>query len=140
MNTKRILICSGLIWFIGTVFMWLTCGWLFRWVYEIPPIIWKTSAEMMNVPSMVGANILGILTSLIFVLGYAFLFKGIPGKGIKKGISYGIIVWLLASVSGLASMPFFMTIAPAVVIYWIIQALVMKLISGLIVGKLYKED
>ena len=36
-------------------------------------------------------------------------------------------------------MGFFMTIATTVIVYWIIQALIINLIDGAIVGSIYKE-
>ena len=60
-------------------------------------------------------------------------------KYLKIGL-FGFFVWLVGAFSGLASMPFFMTIAVTVVIYWIIQALVFNLINGAIVGMIYKEN
>jgi hypothetical protein len=41
--------------------------------------------------------------------------------------------------SGIASMPFYLTIATTVVVYWIIQALALNLINGAIVGAIYKD-
>ena len=57
----------------------------------------------------------------------------------KKGMIYGILVWLVGALTGIASMPFYMTIATTVVVYWILQALVLGLINGAIVGVIYKE-
>nr|AAU82643.1 hypothetical protein GZ18H11_16 [uncultured archaeon GZfos18H11] len=52
---------------------------------------------------------------------------------------YGILVWLVGALTGIASMAFYMTIATTVVVYWILQALVLGLINGAIVGVIYKE-
>ena len=137
MNTKRILLATFVIWVVSAVFGFLTCGWLFNWVYTLPPNIWKTPEVMAT--NLIWMNLLGILTAVIFVTLFAFLYKGIPGKGVKKGITYGFIVWLVGGLSGMITMPFYMTIATTVVIYWIINALVISLINGAIVGVIYKE-
>ena len=139
MNTKRILISGVLIWIVGSVFGILTCGWLFNWVYTLPPNIWKDPAAMMSTGNMIGANLIGLIAAIIFASVYALIYMGIPGDGIKKGMIYGLIVWLLGALSGIASMPFYMSIATTVVVYWIIQALVLNLINGAIVGAIYKE-
>jgi hypothetical protein len=44
-------------------------------------------------------------------------------------MTYGILVWLVGALTGIASMPFYMTIATTVVVYWILQALVLGLIN-----------
>lgn len=48
-------------------------------------------------------------------------------------------MWLIGTLTEIASMPFYMTITTVVVVYWIIQTLVLNLISGTIVGIIYKE-
>ena len=138
MNTKRIILASVIIWLVSTAFTWLTCGWLFTWVYEIPPMIWLPPEEMMSTNSLVLSNIFGIVISFIFTLVYAVLYKGIPGKGFKKGMIYGILLWLVGALSGLITMPFYMTIATAVISYWIISSLALNLINGAILGAIYK--
>ena len=139
MNIKRISICSIVIWILDTILGWLTCGWLFNWVYRLPPNIWKDPTVMMSTGNMIGANLIGLMRAVIFVFIFAFLSKGLPGEGIKKGIAYGLIVWLIGALSGISTMPFYMTIATTVVVYWIIQALVVSVIDGAIVGAIYKE-
>lgn len=140
MNTKKILISGVVIWVISTIFGLLTCGWLFSWVYTLPPNIWKDPVEMMSTGNIIGGNLTGLFRAIIFALVYALLYKGIPGESVKKGMMYGILVWLVGALAGMASMPFYMTIATTVVVYWIIQALVLNLISGAIVGVIYKEN
>ena len=120
--------------------MWLTCGWLFNWVYTLPPTsLWKPPEAMMSASTLVATNLIGIVISFLFVIVFYVLYKGIPGKGVKKGLCYGLILWLVGALSGMASMPFFMNIAVGVIIYWILAALVSNLIGGAIVGALYKK-
>lgn len=52
---------------------------------------------------------------------------------------YGILVWLVGALTGVASILFYMTIATTVVVYWIIQAPVLNKINIAIVGSIYKE-
>lgn len=139
MNKKQMLLAAVLIWIVGTIFSWLTCGWLFNWIYTIEPIIWQPVEVIMSTGSFVGSSLLGLLTSILFVLVYAVFYKGIPGKGVKKGMAFGFFIWLVSGLSGMITMPFYMTIATTVVAYWIISALVMSLIKGAIVGAIYKK-
>ena len=139
-NIKKIILPSIVIWIVTTVLGFITCGWLFNWVYQIPPNIWIDPEIMMSAGNMIGMNLIGLISAVIFVSVYAFLQKAIPGSGAKKGMTYGLIVWLVGTLTGIAAMSFYMTIATTVVVYWIIQGLVMNLINGAIVAKLYKED
>lgn len=117
--------------------MMLTCGWLFTWVYELPPNIWLSEEAMMN-PLLFGSSqVLGLILAFAFVYVYHVFYKGIPGKGAKKGMIFGALIWLVTAL-GMITMPFYMTIATTVVVYWIIQNLVLKVITGAIVGAIYK--
>ncbi len=137
MNTKRILISGVAVWIVSALFGWVTCGWLFNWVYQLPPNIWKAPEVMAS--NLIWMNLIGLLTAIIFALVFALLHKGIPKKGVKKGLVYGFIVWLVSAFSGIITMPFYMTISTTVVVYWIMQALVINLVNGAIVGAIYKE-
>jgi len=138
MNIKKILISGVIIWLVGAVFGWLTCGWLFNWVYQIPPNIWRPPEVMFQTGNLILSNLFGLITAIIFVAVYEFIMNGLPGDGVKRGVIYGFIVWLVGALAGMVTMPFYMTIATTVVIYWIINALVINLIKGAIVGAIYR--
>jgi len=137
MDTGKILLSGVIVWITSAAFGWLTCGWLFNWVYQIPPTnIWAAPETMMG--NMPWINLIGFIAAIIFAGVYAYLYETFPGEGARKGIRYGFIVWLVGALSGMAIMPFYTTIAATVVIYWIINALVIKLINGAVVGIVYK--
>ncbi len=141
MNAKRIVIAGVVVWIVDSIFFILTCGWLFKWVYKLPPNIWRDWATMQaSALNLIGPHVIGIIRALLFALVFAILYKGIPGKGVTKGMIYGVLVWIVGALTGMASMPFYMTIATGVVIYWIIQQLVLGVINGAIVGAIYKEQ
>ena len=139
MNITRVLISGVIIWIVSYLFGWLTCGWLFSWVYELLPNIWVDPEIMMSTGNMIGVIVIGLIAAILFALVYAILYNGIPGDGIKKGLIYGFLMWLVGALVGMATMPFYMTIATTVVIYWIINALVINLINGIILGLIYKK-
>lgn len=136
MNTKRLLLSTVVIAITSFIYGALTCGHFFKWVYEIEPIIWLPEAEMVtNMYPIFGVI---LLMAFFFALGYAILYKGIPGTGVKKGMIYGFLMWLIGPLGGFLGMPFYMTISWTVVIYWIIAILVSLLIQGAILGAMYK--
>lgn len=136
---KKLTIATILMWLAGTIIVFLTCGWLFKWVYEIPPLIWLAPEQMMSAGNMLWSNLIGILRVLLFALVFIIVYDSIPYKGWKKGMKYGFIIWLVSALSGMISMPLFMTISWTVVIYWIAQALVTNLVIGAILGAVYKK-
>ena len=136
-DCKKISLAAIAIWIATNVLGFVTCGWLFNWVYQIPPNIWKTAEQVAG--NMVWAVLLSLVPAILFTVVFVILYKGIPGKGIKKGINYGILVWLVSAFGGLMTMPFYMTISVTVIIYWIIQGLVVNVVNGIIVAAIYKE-
>ena len=139
MKAKKIIISGIVLWIVNTIFIWLTCGWLFTWVYEIEPIIWLTPEVMMSTSNMIWSNIIALGAAILFTLVYAILYKGIPNKGVKKGLTYGFLFWLVGPLTGIIGMPFYMTISTTVVIYWLIQLFIISLVKGAIVGAIYKK-
>lgn len=138
MNKTRLLLLTLLVFVIHTMIIMLTCGWLFSWVYTLPPTeVWLPKEVMMSSQTLLNSNLLTLVMSFFFVYVYAVIYKGVPGKTWSRGLTYGALLWLITGV-GMSSMMLFMAISPTVVIYWIIQALVISLISGSFVGGLYK--
>ncbi|MFC1751776.1 hypothetical protein ACFL96_00070 [Thermoproteota archaeon] len=140
MNLKRVIITGIAVWFLGSIGAFITCGGLFNWVYQLPPNIWRTNAEIMTSSTMIWTNVIGIIIALLFAFVFAVVYKGVPGKGLKKGITYGLLVWLVGPIAGIPTMPFYMTISNTVIIYWLIQSFVFHLIYGAAAGLLYKPE
>jgi hypothetical protein len=64
-------------------------------------------------------NIGDFLLNAIFVVVYALLRNGIPGKNrLTKGLVFGLCVWAVGMLPGMFSTYSFMTVATGVVIYW----------------------
>lgn len=133
MKYSSMILAAIAIWIVDGIIMFLTCGWLFKWVYMLPPHIWKEPISWS-----VFALIPSILKAFFFVFVYAVFYNGIPSTGAKKGMVYGFLLWIATAAPALAAFPIFMTISTGVVTYWILQALVIGLINGAITGIIYK--
>lgn len=139
MKVTSLFLSSLVVWIVSTAIGWLTCGWLFSWIYEIPPKIWLDPHTMTATGNMIAMFLVGLIGAFLFVLVYAIVYSGIPGFGVKKGLTYGFLIWLISALAGMATIPFYMTISAWVVVYWIIQALVIKLVTGALLGVMYKK-
>ncbi|MCJ7663151.1 MAG: hypothetical protein MUO24_02800, partial [Desulfobacterales bacterium] len=125
------------VWIVNSIFFILG---LFPWVYQLPSDIWKDFSPVpATVLNLIGPHVIGLIRALLFALVFAILYKGIPGKWVFKGMIYGVLVWIVGALSGMASMPFYAVMAITVVVYWIIHQLVLGVINGAIVGLIYKE-
>ena len=116
---------------IGLVFMMIpfTPG-LTQW-YSV------TFPEMSS-PMAMSIMMAGIVLSGIFMgLVYSVINSAIPGEGARKGVNYGIMVWLLA---GLMWPIMMMRFAPAYM--WItelINGLITYSIAGAVIAIIYKK-
>ncbi|MFH1505240.1 MAG: hypothetical protein ABIH08_07665 [Candidatus Omnitrophota bacterium] len=120
-------------------FIWggVTCGWLFSWVYKIEPTcIWKLPQD---IPFMLAA-ISGIVFAILLALVYAIIYKSLPGKGITKGLWYGLFTWLVGALPGNFSLGLYTTMASQVIVYWVIIFLITSLWSGLAIAAIYGKQ
>jgi hypothetical protein len=136
MNLKNVVIAGVAAEVVNFVFIMLTCGWLFNWVYFIKPTnVWKPWAVEGLILMIAGGLVLNILLAYV----YALFYRGIPGKGVKKGLWYGFGVWLVGTLPGMFSVYTLMAVAPFVVLYWTVRGFVGNLLLGAVIAAVYKE-
>ncbi|NOR76916.1 MAG: hypothetical protein GQ523_00440 [Methanophagales archaeon] len=116
---------------IGLVFMMIpfTPG-LTQWYSVTFP---EMSSPMAMSIMMAGIVVIGIFMGLV----YSVINSAIPGEGARKGVNYGIMVWLLA---GLMWPIMMMRFAPAYM--WItelINGLITYSIAGAVIAIIYKK-
>ena len=135
MKTGKIIIATIVISIFNAIVGAITCGGIFNWVYKLEPVnVWKPMEA--GITYYIGAVVLNFL----FVLVYAILRKGIPGKNkLVKGLIFGLCVWAIGILPGMFAMYMFMTVAPTVILYWAIMALVQDPLRGLITAAIYGE-
>ncbi len=121
---------------VNSVLEFLNRGF-FSWIYEIEPAtIWK---DFMLTPDwFIWIVMISLLLSLLFVIGFVILWEGLPGRDIGKGLDYGWIVWVIATVPNVFSQLVFMNIATGYLIYALVFGLAKSLISGAIIAAVYK--
>ena len=140
MKIGKVLLAGVVVGILGGIWGWLTCGWLFNWVYSLEPTnVWK-GEEVMTPGFMVLMNLMGIVFAILLALVYAFLYKGIPGKGIVKGLWYGLFVWLVGTLPGNFMLGMFSVIAQGVILYWIIAGMVTNLWQGVVIAAIYGKS
>ncbi len=122
---------------IGEIFGWLIYGVLFiQWVNESANV-WRP----MDDPTMrIWMPVVDILGGFAVAFVYAILFKGIPGTGVKKGIFFGLILWLVTRFVGelffyvMSPIPFMIVIAG-----WI-HGLFVAVLGGAAVAAIYGKS
>lgn len=137
MKIGKIIVATIALSVFGFIFGGLTCGWLFNWVYKLEPTnVWK---PMEGAPGL-GFHIGGFFITMILVIVYALIHKGLPGKNkLAKGAIFGLCVWAVGILPGMFSTYSFMTVATGVVIYWAIIGLIELPIKGMIISLIYGD-
>lgn len=142
LNYKRILLAGLAIFFIS----FLIGGgsyFLFGKVFQLEPTnIWKwTPAQGFNMSAAwwIILFVLNIVLAVIFAFVFALIEKGLPGKGVQKGLGFGIIVWIVGPIPALVTMYLMMNIATGALAYFILQSLFEWLVYGSVISIIYKE-
>jgi hypothetical protein len=79
----------------------------------------------------------GLISAFIYVYAYSVLKKAIPGKGyVKKGISYGAILFLVGNFPGSLMMLLLINLPIMLVIWWAIEGLIVSIIGSIVIAKL----
>ncbi|MDI6786432.1 MAG: hypothetical protein QMD92_06950 [bacterium] len=139
MNVKKVLFAGVVVGILSGIWGGITCGWLFNWVYSLEPTtIWR-GKEAMTAGFTAMVNIANIVFSTLLAFVYALLYKGIPGKGVIKGLWYGVVVWLVGTLPGSFMAGVFSVIAKGVIVYWIISGLITNIWQGVVISLIYKE-
>ncbi|MCD4826115.1 MAG: hypothetical protein K8S55_16105 [Phycisphaerae bacterium] len=123
---------------LGIGWGWLTCGFLFNWVYRLAPTnIWVKPDDMPFDMMAVTSVLFAILLAIV----YSQISKSLPGRSVVvKGLWFGVIVWLVGALPGIYSMLLYTTFAYQVVIYWLVNALVAGLWKGVIIALIVGKD
>lgn len=122
---------------IGEIFGWCIYGVLFLKYSEQVYQLWR---PMESLHWRIGMPLADIFSGLMVALAYALLYKGIPGTGFKKGLFFGLILWLIMRFAGelfwyaMSPIPFMLVVAG-----WIHGLIVMSL-GGIVIAAIYGKS
>jgi hypothetical protein len=81
-----------------------------------------------------------IIGGLLFALMYAFLHRGVPCRsGVAKGAFFGFLIFIGATLLGLAMTYAFVNIGILIILLWAISSLVSYVVAGLALGAIYNK-
>lgn len=122
---------------IGEIFGWVVYGVLFmKWTAEAHQVF----RPMDSLHMRIGMPLADIFTGLMVALAYAILYKGIPCTGIRKGLIFGLILWLITRFAGelffyvMSPIPFMLVIAG-----WL-HGLIAGAIGGIAIAAIYGKS
>jgi len=91
--------------------------------FNIPPV-WKLSSYLVS--------------TLIFVFGYATFYRAIPGQGAQKGLQYGFWIWIIGWLPAMLMVIANVALPIEMILAWLIKSLAMNIIFGLLTGWMYR--
>lgn len=112
-------------------------GGLFQNLYDPISGLWRA----MLTPSWFQNVLIGNLILAFFaVLAYSVVHTGLGKKSqiTKKGLKFGLILWILRDVTGAIMTYVFMPVSLAVVSTWVLSGLVISLVNGQVIARIYR--
>jgi len=143
LNIKRVLVAGVAVNFASLILEPVSY-YYFNWIFFLEPQDvwkWKPGQAIMSMPMgwlvflLLGNLVLAIIVALV----YAILYRGIPGRGIQKGLTFGFLGWLIGVLVPMFSMYILLKIAGGTIVYFTLQGLVEYLVYGIIISAIYRE-
>ena len=78
-----------------------------------------------------------LMNGFMLAVIYAVIHPSLPGRGWKKGISYGLIVWGLRVVMGAFSTYMMTDMSPILIAITVVTGLIEVLILGIVIAAIY---
>ncbi len=136
-NWKGFFVTVAVIAIFNAALEWLARGF-FDWIYNIEPtVIWKNFMLDQNWLALI--CLISLFVSFLFVIGFVLVEESLPGKRAGKGLNYGWLIWVIATVPSIFSQLVFMNISIGYIAYAVFFGLAKNLVSGVIIGLVYKK-
>ena len=86
---------------------------------------------------MLYSLLFSFIAGVLFSLVYATIKTGVPASNnTKKGLFYGLLVFLVAGVPGALSMYLLINLPSMLIVFWTLENFVIYLVNGLITAKI----
>lgn len=120
-------------WLLGGLFY----GFLFNKWIMMNASLWRP----MESPLMQwGMPLVDILSGMLIALVFAVIYKGIPGTGVKKGIIYGFLLWLITRLAGELFMYVLMPYSFMLVVAGWLHGICGMLLGGALIAAIYGKS
>jgi len=125
---KKVLI-GGLLAGVVIIVMGMVFGALSADMYKLSPkALWKP----MGGDWFMKMAVFDFITGLILAYVFSIIKGSLPGKGLMKGISFGIMIFAVGTFLGLTMTYLTMAVRTKLIASWALNGLVNYLLAGLI--------
>lgn len=132
-NVLRWLLASVLFFVIAQIIAMVVYGVLFPNYYQG----YEFFRPMSSLHFRFGLPLMGLIQAMIVCLLYAVFYKGIPGVGILKGLSFGLLMWLP---NGCGIVITFCTTIEPFPVPCLVYTLVSMIVGGLVMAAVYGKS
>lgn len=88
---------------------------------------------------MVYSIIFGVISGILISLVYSVVKSSIPGNKVcKKGLVYGLFVFLVGGIPGYLSLFLLINLPSALILSWAFETLLVDLFGGVVIAKILK--
>ncbi len=139
MNIKKSLtagFAAGIMMVVSGIVIWAATQNYLAPLYEQSASMWKP----MGIAWLESIWALAIAEGILFGLIYSYLYDGIPGKTVKKGLSFGLIVWLVGTVPEMAYTYLSIVVPSPIIAYWLLGDLINLLVMGASLAFVYEKE
>jgi len=109
-----------------------------KYFYLWSKIMMPSVEAMPPLSFTVYSLVFAFLTGVIFASFYGVVERVIVGRGIKKGMIFGLWLFVTVSITGFMATYLILSIPLMLLVMWQVEALVLYLIAGMIFSKIIK--
>jgi hypothetical protein len=133
MNWSRFF-AAGVVTAIARFLIDTLSGFKFQALYDPSSGLWKA----MGTPSWIQNVLLShVIIAFIAVFAYALVNTSL-GKRAEKGVKFGFLIWMVQDIPGALLTYAFMAVPTQIIGVWIGTGLLIQLINGQLIARIYK--
>ncbi|MBR9699791.1 hypothetical protein GOV09_05015 [Candidatus Woesearchaeota archaeon] len=112
-------------------------GQYFSYLYDLTSGMWRAMPTPFMTRNII---ILNLILAIIAVFVYAWTNTALGKKKevLKKGLKFGVIIFLVRDLAGSLISWVFMPVSAALVGVWLVSGLAVSMINGLVIAHIYK--
>lgn len=129
---------AGIAMVISDMAVWgVTQGYLMP-LYQASAALWKPMEPLST--WLAWYLFLLVADGILFGIVYSVLYNGIPGKNnLNRGLNYGVILWLVGVVPGMAVTYLMMAVPTPIIASWLFGGLIDMLVMGAVLAYVYER-
>lgn len=128
---------AGIAMVLSGIVVWGTTQNYLMPFYIVSSSLWKPMEPLEIWLAQVW--VLTIFEGILYGVVYSILYTGIPGKNIKRGLIYAVILWLVGTVPGMAITYLSMNVPSEIIASWLFGGLINLLVMGAVLAFVYEK-